>query len=171
MPLVQRAAMARPSDYRPEFARHARMACRAGASNQDLARLLSVGLATVYRWLARHADFAAAVATGRAQAAAPIRRSLYQRAIGGEYLAERVFHVRGSDTPIVARYRRRILADPQAAFRWLDIRRPDEWRIDTKVEVEKRRHAAIGALCNALRILSSSLSGEDSRSHSHNPER
>lgn len=160
--------MARPSRYRPEFARQARGLCRLGASHHDLVEAFSVSLATLYRWLDRYGDFAAGVAAGRAQAADLSRRSRYQRAIGCEYHAERVFHFRGRAL-VVARYRKRILADPKAALCWLRARRPDEWRVSAEVAAKNRRRAALEALRIALRLHLSRPGTPDPLSDSHNP--
>lgn len=108
------------------------MLCRLGCSYADLADSFSISQATLYRWLERHADFAAAVAMGSAQAASPFRPSLYKRATGYEYMAERIYLPRKDGTPVVAHYRRRVHADARAALRWLRVRRPEEWCINVR---------------------------------------
>lgn len=134
-PPAQPAIMARPSLYKPEFARQAGMLCRLGADYQELAQVFRVSQATIYRWLDQRTDFAAATAHGRARYESPVGRSRYQRAIGGDYIVERVFHFRGRE-PVAARYRRRILADPKAALCWLRARRPEEWRIGYRAHLK-----------------------------------
>lgn len=128
--------MARPSLYKLEFARQAGILCRLGADYRDLAQVFRVSQATIYRWLDQRTDFAAATAHGRARYESPVGRSRYQRAIGGDYLVERVFHFRGRE-PVVARYRRRILADPKAALCWLRARRPETWRIGYRAHLKE----------------------------------
>ncbi len=128
----------------------------------------SVSLATLYRWLDRYGDFAAGVAAGRARVADLGRRSRYQRAIGCKYLAERVFHFRGR-APVVARYRKRILADPKAALCWLRARRPDEWRVSSEVAAKNRRRAALEALHISLHLVLSQRGAPDALCDSHNP--
>ena len=114
--------MARPSHYRPEFARQARILCRLGADNADLARIFAVSPATLYRWLHQHPDFAAAAKAGRALLDQPTPCSSFRRATGHEYRAERVFRPRGQ-APVVVTCQHRVLADPKAAMRWLRNRR------------------------------------------------
>ncbi|MEO9131614.1 MAG: hypothetical protein ABI240_10435, partial [Sphingomonas sp.] len=121
--------MARPTHYKPDFARQAHLLCRLGLENADLAQAFSVSPATLYRWLNQYPEFASAAAAGKALSASPVQTSLYRRAIGGDYLVERVYRPRGASQPVVAHYRRRILADPQAALRWLRNRRPETWRL------------------------------------------
>ena len=118
--------MARPSLYDPAYATRARILCRLGADKADLARAFAVSPATLYRWLLAHPRFAAAVATGSAEAETIVRPSLYQRATGYEVTAKRLFR-RNTGEPVVARYRKRILADSRAALRWLRVRRPESW--------------------------------------------
>jgi len=148
--------MARPTHYKPDFVRHARFACGLGMDNAALADFLSVSPATLYRWLQRYPDFAAAAEAGRKKAAARVQTSSYRRATGYEYQAEKVFR-RRDGTPVVARFRRRVLADPKVALRWLRSRRPEEWRLPAA------RSATAG---NETGVIPKT---EEKRIDSHNP--
>ena len=121
----------RPTRYDPAFARQARLLCRLGADNAGLAEVFSVSVATLYRWLDRYPEFGLAVAMGRGDHAGLVEANMFRRAVGYDYLAERVFG-RNSATPRHADYRRHILADPKVALRWLRNRRPEEWRPEPK---------------------------------------
>lgn len=127
------------------------MLCRLGGTYADLAESFSISQATLYRWLERHADFAAAVALGSAHAASPFKPSLYKRATGYEYMAERIYAPRKDGTPVVAYYRRRVHADARAAFRWLRVRRPEEWCIN--VRRRARLAETMDALVQALSLM------------------
>jgi hypothetical protein len=96
--------MARPSLYQSDYARQARILCRLGGDAMRISPAL-LGQFGDALSLARsaHADFAAAVAIGSAQAASPVRPSLYKRATGYEYLAERVYAPRKDGTPCPSR--------------------------------------------------------------------
>lgn len=169
--------MARPSRYQSDYARQARMLCRLGGSYADLAESFSISQATLYRWLERHADFAAAVAIGSAQAASPFKPSLYKRATGYEYMAERLYAPRKDGTPVVARYRRRVHADARAALRWLRVRRPEEWCINLRRRA--RLAETVDKLVQALSLMDKSSiesliagmprSATDASIDSHNP--
>lgn len=122
--------MARPTLYRPTFVHRVRCAARLGMDNADLADVFSVSLATLYRWLNRYQDFAAAMAAGRAEAANPTVPLRYQRAVGYKRTVERVFTPRGAGEPVTVRYKRCILADTGVALRWLRNRQPESWTLD-----------------------------------------
>jgi hypothetical protein len=153
--------MARPTQYRPEFAPQARRACRYGMDNAGLARVFSVSPATLYRWLNRYPDFAAATAAGKAEADNRTTPSRFQRAIGYDIVVERTFAPRGAGGPVILCHRRRVLADPKVALRWLRNRRPERWTLDDRASATAARNVRIRL--GHARI--SKVSGSDS----HNP--
>lgn len=118
----------RPTRYDPAFARRARLLCRLGSTNADLARLLLVSVPTLYRWLDRYPEFGLAVAMGRGDYEGSVEPGMFKRATGYEYRAEKIFE-RNSARPLTADYTCRQLADPRVAFRWLRNRQPEKWRI------------------------------------------
>jgi len=120
--------MARPSSYDPAYPAKARILCRLGADNAALARAFAVSPATLYRWLNAHPCFAAAAATGTAEAKAITIPTRFERATGYEVAAERHYRLHTA-TPVVARYKKRIPANPRAALRWLRARQPEKWRL------------------------------------------
>ena len=119
----------RPSRYKPAFVEQARLFCRLGADNEDLAALFSVSVATLYRWLERYPEFGLAAAIGRAQGAGLEKPGLYKRAIGYDFSARRAFRTRAGDL-IAADVMCHVPADPAAALRWLQARQPGKWRPD-----------------------------------------
>jgi hypothetical protein len=118
----------RPTRYDPAFARQARLLCRLGTDNAGLATVFSVSIATLYRWLDRYPDFGLAVAMGRGDHAGLVEPSMFKRATGYAYQAEHVFD-RNSDAPRHADCRYHVPAEPKVALRWLQNRRPEEWRL------------------------------------------
>jgi len=126
----------RPTRYDPAFARQARLLCRLGTDNAGLAKVFSVSVATLYRWLDRYPEFGLAVAMGRGDHAGLVEPSMFKRATGYNYLAEHVFD-RNSPRPVHVDCRHQVLADPKVALRWLSNRRPEEWR--PKVRRRPRR--------------------------------
>lgn len=118
----------RPTRYKPEFARMARSLCSHGIDNIGLAEAFSVSVATLYRWQDRYPEFGLAVAMGRGDHAGLKEPSLYKRAIGYTYRAERVYRA-NTPKPVAADHDHRVLADPKVAFRWLRNRCPEEWRV------------------------------------------
>jgi hypothetical protein len=63
-----------------------------------------------------------------------VERSLYERGIGYNYDAVKVFMPAGAKQPVVVHYLEHIPADVGAAFIWLKNRDPDRWRDVQNVE-------------------------------------
>jgi hypothetical protein len=63
-----------------------------------------------------------------------VERSLYQRGIGYNYEATKIFMPAGSKQPVVVHYLEHVPADVGAAFIWLKNRDPDRWRDVQNVE-------------------------------------
>lgn len=120
--------MARPSPYDPAYPARARILCRLGANPSDLASAFAVSLATLYRWLHAHPNFAAQVAMGKLEAGAVAEPTRYERATGYQVTVERVF-IRNTGQPVIVRYKKHILANSRAALRWLRKRRRDRWTL------------------------------------------
>ena len=119
----------RPTRYTPELAHIARLAYELGATDQDVAAFLAISISTLYRWRNKYPAFAEAADAG-ADADKRVEFALYQRAIGYEYQVERAFMPVGAKEPVIARYKRHVVADPRAALQWLRIRRPDLWSMN-----------------------------------------
>ena len=140
----------RPTTYRPAYADIARKAYANGSTAEEVADLLEIDISTFYRWRSKYQEFAEACTTGKSLADEHVVNSLHQRACGFDYVAERAFMFALWDKPKIARYTRRVLADPRAALQWLRIRRPDEWRVPAEEDEKDEMAAAIlGALAQA----------------------
>lgn len=116
----------KPSKYKPEFAEQARKLCELGAIDADLARFFEINLRTVRYWRAQHPEFAEACKIGKAPADDRVERSLYQRACGHSYMAQKVVVAAG--VAQVVDYREDCPPDVAACIFWLKNRRGDEWR-------------------------------------------
>ena len=112
--------------YSPRMTIVARKCCERGMTDIEVADMLGIGLATLYRWKLHHPAFARAFKLGKAAADDRVERSLYSRAVGYSYLAEKAVMTRhGQKT---TRYRAHIPPDTAAAVWYLKNRRPDRWR-------------------------------------------
>lgn len=118
--------MARPPKYKIEHAEQAEKLCKLGATDADLADFFKVNTTTIWRWSARYEEFCNALKSGKETADAKVERSLYQRAVGYEFDAEKVFQYEGS--PVKVPYREKIAPDTTACIFWLKNRKPAEWR-------------------------------------------
>ena len=68
--------------YKPEFADQARLLCRLGATDEELAEHFGACVRTIYRWRNAHEAFAEAVVVGKDHADDRVERALYARAVG-----------------------------------------------------------------------------------------
>jgi hypothetical protein len=124
-----------PTKYRKEFADRARALCEMGATDQELADFFLVDVRTIYNWKHAEPEFFQALRVGKEACDDRVERSLYQRAIGYEQDAVKIFMPSGADEPVYAPYRERIAPDVGAAKMWLTNRRGDVWREKSEVDM------------------------------------
>lgn len=117
----------RPTSYRPEYVERAAEMCKMGATDTEIAREFRVNVVTLYRWKIRYPDFCRALQAGKEMSDARVERSLYERANGYTYKAEKIFCDKDGHVTRVS-YQERMPPDVAAAFIWLKNRRPNDWR-------------------------------------------
>lgn len=117
----------RPTKYRADYARQARMFAERGAgTNETLAEFFEVSLATIKKWMQVHPEFSAAIKEGRLAPNARVERSLFERATGYEHTETKVMVVdKQIETMNVTKH---YPPDTAAAFIWLKNRDPERWR-------------------------------------------
>jgi len=120
--------MARPTDYRESYVDGAKKLAKLGATDEEIADFFNISTRTLYRWKNTHEEFCQALKAGKEEADNRVERSLYQRAIGYERDAVKIFMPAGKDDPVYAPYKEAVTADTTAAIFWLKNRRSDEWR-------------------------------------------
>jgi hypothetical protein len=116
----------RKTIYNPKMAEIARKCCERGLTDLEVADVLGIGLATLYRWKLEYPEFSRVFKLGKAAADDRVERSLYSRAVGYSYLAEKAVMTRHGQKTV--RYRAHIPPDTAAAVWYLKNRRPDRWR-------------------------------------------
>jgi len=104
----------------------ARKCCERGLTDIEIAEMLGISLASLYRWKLDHPAFARVFKLGKAAADDRVERSLYSRAIGYDYIAEKPAMTRHGQKTM--QYRAHIPPDTAAAVWYLKNRRPDRWR-------------------------------------------
>lgn len=128
----------RPTDYREEYAEQARKLCELGATDADLADFFEVSVVTIWRWRTRHEKFCSALRAGKDASDDRVVRSLYQRAVGYEFDAVKIFMPAGASEPVYAPYREHVPPEFGSMKLWLCNRRGEEWR-------DKQDHSITGA--------------------------
>jgi hypothetical protein len=116
----------RPTDYRREYARQAKLLCMMGATDAELAEFFKCSTQAIYRWQLHFSEFRRAIKMGKEATDNRVERSLYNRAVGYSHPDVHISNYQGdvTVTPITKHYP----PDVAAAFIWLKNRRPDLWR-------------------------------------------
>lgn len=118
----------RPPEYKPEYVEQVTKLCQLGATDMEIADFFGVAWRTVYRWRNKYPEFANGMTTGKDAADERVIRALYQRAVGYEHDAVKIFMPANAKHPVHAPYVEHVAPDVAAATLWLKNRRPDEWR-------------------------------------------
>lgn len=122
----------RPTKYRPEFARIAKVLCSRGATDAELAEEFEVCTTTIWRWQTKHEEFCNALIVSKGAYDDRVERSMAQRAVGYSYNSEKIFHHQGSITR--AKCIEHMPPDPGAGKLWLTNRRG--WREKSETTVK-----------------------------------
>lgn len=116
----------RPSKYDPTCLERVQSLCERGATDREVARHLGISVSTLYEWKIEFPDFSESLKTGKSSADDRVEASLYHRAVGYSFDAEKIFQFQGE--PVRVAYVEHVPPDPTSAIFWLKNRRPDEWR-------------------------------------------
>lgn len=138
----------RPPKYKPTFAKQAEKLCALGATDDNLADFFDVSVRTISRWKVEHEEFCQALKAGKDVADDRVERSLYQKAVGCEIDAVKIFMPAGSSEPVYAPYRERLPPDTTACIFWLKNRRKEQWRDKQDVEHTGKDGAALVPIIN-----------------------
>jgi len=130
------AERGRPTDFKDEFVEQAAALCKLGATDMELADFFKVDVRTIYRWKNTREDFCQSVTCGKDACDDRVERSLYNRAVGYDHDAVKIFMPAGADSPVYAPYTEHVPPDPGAALNWLKNRRGEVWRDKQTMEVE-----------------------------------
>jgi hypothetical protein len=124
----------RKSTYRKENVRLAQKLAHLGATDRDLADAFGVSIRTISIWQAKHPEFMQALKLGKKEADSRVERSLYQKAVGYNYDAVKVFMPAGAKKPIYAPYVEHVPPSDVAMIFWLKNRDPANWRDAWQIE-------------------------------------
>lgn len=122
----------RPSKYNPENNDIVYKFCLLGAIDTDIANLLNVDIATIYRWKNQYPEFREVLKRGKEVADAEVANALFNRAKGYSHEEEKVFCSEGGI--VTHKTIKHYPPDTAAAFIWLKNRAPDRWSDKQKIE-------------------------------------
>lgn len=125
----------RPSSYDPKYAAQARKICMLlGATDEQLAEVFGVSVATIYNWKLDYPEFLEAIKEGKVSADAEVAVSLHHRATGYSHPEVDIKVVEGQivQTVITKHYP----PDTGAAMAWLKNRQPKVWRDRQEIKLD-----------------------------------
>ena len=123
---AKRSNGGRPTAYDPSFCEDARKAAARGATIAEIADILGVNRATIYRWRALHQEFCDAIRVGKDVADERVGFSLYERAVGYTFDSVKIMQCGGF--PVKVPYQEHVPPDVGAQKHWLANRQPEKWR-------------------------------------------
>lgn len=117
----------RPTKYKNEYCELAFNYCLLGATDEDLARFFEVSESTINQWKIEHIEFSESIKKGKDEADALVARSLYQRAVGYQYLEKKkeISDQGGVKDSVTTK---EVVPDTTAQIFWLKNRQPKLWR-------------------------------------------
>lgn len=114
--------------YTPDMAKRAADMAYLGATEAQIADRLGVQVITLQRWMNTYPEFGEALRLNLEAADERVKRALYQRAVGYEYVKQAVqIDQETGSAAIVPVEVVHVPADPKAALSWLAKRQKDEW--------------------------------------------
>jgi hypothetical protein len=124
--------MARPTNYRKEYAEQARKLCLLGYTDRQLADFFNVNERTINRWKIDHPEFCQSIKDGKEFADIDVVDSLYKRAIGIEY--EEIELKTDGKNKSKRVVKKLIPPDTTAQIFWLKNRQPQKWRDKQEID-------------------------------------
>lgn len=126
----------RPTLYNPTVLAAAKTMAEKGANKSEIAVHLGISYQTLRNWELTKPDFFEAINGDEVVLTKNVARSVYERATGYEYAAEKVFQYRGEiiRAPVIEH----CPPDIAAAKFWLTNKAPDEWQERSSQSVEHK---------------------------------
>ena len=140
--------MARPTNYRKEYAEQARKLCLLGYTDKQLADFFGVNESTITRWKVKYPEFCMSIKKGKEFADIDVVESLYKRATGFEY---NEVELKTDDKTKSKRVTKKLVdPDPTSAIFWLKNRQPKLWRDKQTIEQEQQEPTPVTIVVNAV---------------------
>lgn len=100
---------------------------RDGLTDEQLAQKMEISPSTLYEWKAKFPEISEALKKGKEVVDIQVENALLKRALGYEYMEERV-EISEKDGKKVIQTMKQVIPDTTAQIFWLKNRRPDKWR-------------------------------------------
>ena len=132
--LEQQKGRGRPTKWRPEYAGQAKVACRLGATDKDLAELFGVCEQTINVWKESQPEFLESL-KAKELSDSLVEQALYKRALGAKVKEQKPVNIDGvvSYEEVEKEYP----PDTGACVVWLANRQPKRWKKDPKGDEEQ----------------------------------
>lgn len=124
--------MARPTEYKEEYAEQARKLCLLGYTDKQLADFFNVAESTINNWKLKHPGFVESIKKGKAIADIEVVESLFKRATGFEYTEVEAKESGGRASKKVTK--KVVPPDTTAAIFWLKNRQSKTWRDKQEID-------------------------------------
>lgn len=118
----------RPTDYDKIDLSLIKKYADAGLSNEQIAQLTGICIATLYNYQRDYPEFLEALKGGKENPDDRVERALFERAIGYVAPEEKVFYDSNTGTIASQTVLKHYPPDTAAAFIWLKNRRGDKWK-------------------------------------------
>ena len=123
----------RPSGYKPEYAKIAKLMLTKGATVVEIADSFGVTVQTIWNWRNAHEAFFEAFLDLNENFDKRVEYALGQRAVGYDYDDIKVFNNNG--VPVIVPIKKHLPADVNAAKFWLAARQGAKWKVREELEV------------------------------------
>lgn len=140
--------MARPTNYRKEYAEQARKLCLLGYIDKQLADFFNVSEQTINTWKNKHPEFLESIKRGKDIADAEVVDSLFKRAKGYTYRKVEIKVSGGKTTKTIVEEERP--PDPTSIIFLLKNRQPKYWRDKQTIEQEQQEPTPVTIVVNAV---------------------
>jgi hypothetical protein len=127
------ARVGRPTKYDPSFCAMARAMAALGATDREIAHGLRITEQTCNNWKLAHPEFFESLRVAKEPANERIKASLYRRAHGYSFDAEKIMVIEGKVTRV--KYVEHVPPDPTCLKFWMINRDKENWREQKTTEL------------------------------------
>lgn len=120
-----------------------------GLTDADIAFNMGIAYSTFREWVKKYSKLSAVLKLNKDVADDNVERSLYQRAIGWDYVEEvreRVLENGEYKMVLTRETKKQVLPDTTAAIFWLKNRRPEAWREKQEIAIDSVQKEAVESL-------------------------